>query len=321
MRTGWKTASAMTVLAAGLAALTVPGALYAQVAAPELTPFSFVTVNPAAMQWGKPSRIGAAYTKAELVTDPATTTDKFEGGAAGLRLVERQFSGAIDYSRLDSTSKPYGQTEYDEVVRAALALSLGKQISLGIGQTNEQTETIGGFGPVRDTIETPLYGLTLRFGEGFFLGGAGGKESVKHVDLTFSRANYTTTRDAYMYGAGIRTAGEYVQAHFEYYVVDRGNYAESRLTGGRENSRTGVAELGFSDFLIGYAGTHTERESGFPVTDESRVDIGFVPQRGFSLLGRGRFTRDTYPAGSFISSRNTAAYTIAIVYQFRGFGF
>jgi len=307
----------------GLALLGAAGAASAQVAAPPLSPFSFVTDNPAAMQWGKPSRIGAAYSKGELVTDPATVKDGSEGGSAGIRLVDRPASGALDYSRIESTTRPFGQSEYDDVLRIALAISLGKQISLGVGQTNEQIETGGVSGQLRDSLETPLYGVTLRPAEWFYLGGAGGKENIKHDNLNFPAANYRTTRDVYLYGAGIRTAGGdgAAEVHIEYYVKDRGKYADASVAGGRENSRTATGEFLVASFLAAIAVTHTERETGFPTSDENRVELGLVPQRGYALVVRGQETTDKFPAGASIATRRDTVYTLAIIYQFRGIGF
>lgn len=308
---------------AGLALICAAGAASAQVAAPPLTPFSFVTDNPAAMQWGQPSRMGAAYSKGELVTDPATVKDESEGGSLGVRLVDRPASGALDYSRIESTTRPFNQSEYDDVLRIALAISLGKQISLGIGQANEQIETGGVSGQLRDTLETPVYGVTLRPAEWFYLGGAGGKESVKHDNLNFPAANYRTTRDVYLYGAGIRAGSpdSAAETHLEYYIKDRSKYADASISGGRENSRTAVAEFEVASFLAGIAVTHTERDTGFPTSDETRMELGLVPPRGYALVVRRQETTDKFPAGASIASRTATVYTLAIVYQFRGFGF
>jgi hypothetical protein len=312
---------AVAWLAAGLALLCMSGAASGQVAAPPLTPFSFVTDNPAAMQWGTPSRIGAAYSKGELVTDPVTVKDNSEGGSAGVRLVDRPAAGALEYSRIESTTRPFNQSEYNDTVRAALAIGLGKQISLGVGQTNEQIETGGVSGQLRDSLETPVYGVTLRPVEWLYLGGAGGKESVKHDNLNFPAANYRTTRDIYMYGLGIRAGSDSAaQTHIEYYVKDRGKYADASIAGGRETSRTAVAELAVASFLAGIAVTHTERDTGFPTSDETRVELGLVPTRGYALVVRRQETTDTFPAGAAILSRTASVYTIAIMYQFRGFG-
>lgn len=155
-----------------------------QVAAPSLTPFSFVTENPAAMQWGSPSRIGAGYSQGQSVTNPASPDhDNFSGQEGGARLVGSLFSLALDASQLQSDNKPNNnQSEFTNTARGALGVRLGKHVALGIGQADEQIQSPGASAPTRVTLQTPQYGVSLRLDEWFFLGGALGTESYKFED-------------------------------------------------------------------------------------------------------------------------------------------
>ncbi|MEE8436133.1 MAG: hypothetical protein V3S64_15205, partial [bacterium] len=78
----------------------------AQVAAPRLLP-GFVPDNPAVIQWGGPSRIGAARfnTESEITdTSTATVTDAESSGfVAGLRLVGDSISFAAQTAKLEGT--------------------------------------------------------------------------------------------------------------------------------------------------------------------------------------------------------------------------
>ena len=90
-------------VAAGMCTVTVANA---QVAVPPVNPAmpdiaappgqvqaGFVTLNPAATQWGAPSRVGLGIVQAETGGEGQKTVD-FEGRYVGLRLVGEIFSVA-----------------------------------------------------------------------------------------------------------------------------------------------------------------------------------------------------------------------------------
>ncbi len=299
--------------------LGLAGTAAAQVAAPSLTPFSFVNENPAVMQWGSPSRVGAAYTRGQSLTDPAGPDhDNFSGLAGGLRLVGGRFSLAIEGSQLDSDNKPNNnQAEFQSATRGALGVRLGDHVSLGIGQANTQTQVAGATAPTRVTLETPQYGVSLRLGEWFFLGGALGTDTYKFEDQAASANNFSGKRNVFKYGVGMRTAGG-VRTHLEYYVVDRSAFTDSTLTGGRENARSGVLEFNLGGFLLGYATTHVERDQGQSSTDLDRGDIGYAPFEGMTIVARGEVKADKLPPGASFKSRTLTTYSLAFTYLFKG---
>ncbi len=310
----------------GIVLMGMGGLASAQVAAPALNPYTFVTENPAVMQWGSPSRIGVSYAQAQTVTDPSSVTDNFDGMGVGGRYVGPRFSAAADYTRLDSSNTPFNTgAEYRETAQAALGVRLGDHLALGIGQQNDtqRAPNVPGVSAVRHTHETPQGGLSIRMGEWFFLGGSGGTETYKFEDLMDSSNNLNTSRDVYTYGVGIRTGGT-VMTHFEYYVVDKSSWGNSNallnssIVPGRENSRTGVIELNWGGALIGYSATHTERDTGVDTTDNYRAELGWAPPTGVTVVVLGDVRRDSLPSGSFINSVTTTTYRLAITYMFAG---
>jgi hypothetical protein len=81
-----------------------------------------------------------------------------------------------------------------------------------------------------------------------------------------------------------------------------------------------VGELNFGGFLIGYAATHTERDTGFNTTDLDRAEIGWAPPTGFTIVVMGEIQKDTLPAiaGSSSNTVTTTVYRLALTYLFAG---
>jgi hypothetical protein len=310
------------VLLAAAALLSKAPAVWAQVAAPPLSPYSFVTENPAAMQWGGPSRLGASYSQAQTLTDPTTVTDNFSGSGVGGRYVGQWLSAAAEYSRLDSVNQPNNiGGEYYETAKGAIGVRLGSFLALGAGQENTTYRIPIAGSPYKNAWELPQAGLSIRLGEWFFLGGSGGTETFKQQNIANTAKNASTSRDVYKYGAGIRTYGSSILTHLEYYVVERSEYGNTNNVAGplgREDARTGVLEVNFGGFLLGYFGTHIERDSGFATTDEGRAVIGWAPVTGLTIIASGNVRKDTYPQGSAINSSTMTTYSLAVTYLFAG---
>jgi hypothetical protein len=175
-----------------------------------------------------------------------------------------------------------------------------------------------------DRHDIPQAGLTLRFGEWLFLGGAAGQDTQKHTDLFASANNFTATRDVTKYGAGIRTGGA-VATHLEYYVVEFDKYAKKNLpaftSSGRQTSDTAVAEFNFRGVLLGYATTHTVLDSTQPTIDSARLDLGWAPFSDWSVVARGEFATVKVPqaaAAAFeIDKFTTTTYSILVTYLFK----
>ena len=302
------------VIAIGLMAASIA---HAQVAAPSLVPFTFVTENPAAMQWGAPSRVGLAYAQAQAVTDPKSLNDNFDGYLGGLRLVGSRFSFAGEGSHFESSNKPYSVNEGEDTARGALAVRLGDIFSFGIGQQHSELKL---WSPnlsnlLQTTYDQTHGGFTFRFGEWFFLGAGGGQESVSGKNLTTTLGSFSTSRDVYKYGVGIRTGGT-ILTHFEYYVVDKTKFANSTLNGGHETDRTAVAELNLGGFLLAYSTTHYEFDTSSADTDTA--DIGYAPYTGLTIVLHGEVTKGKDPTATLYPSTTTTRTGLAITYLFGG---
>ena len=296
---------------------------WGQVAAPSLTPFDFVPENPAVMQWGSPSRIGAAAGQAQAVTTPSSTNpnpakvnDDYSLTGGGIRLVGRYVSAAAQYSELDSTTRPNNLAEYYQNAGAALAFRLSRSLAVGAGQINQTSRWSQPGGSLRQDDQIPQLGLGLRLGEWFYLGGAAGEDYATYKDSLTPANNFRTWHDVFKYGVGIRTSGTLV-AHLEYYVVDYERYAKRNLVyAGKLTANTGVAEFNLGGFLLGYTMTHTDRYSDAPATDTQRLDIGYAPFNGLSVVARGQMDTQKYSASSGINNITTNTYAVLITYLF-----
>ncbi|MFI5399881.1 MAG: hypothetical protein ACHQZQ_02360 [SAR324 cluster bacterium] len=247
----------------------------------------------------------------------AKVNDNFSGNDAGFRLVGARFAAAGEYSQNDSTAKPNGTEEYFEEAKAALSLRLGNVLALGVGQTNQSSQTSQTGGWLREQDQIPQYGLSLRLGEWFFLGGAAGQDFVSYTDSVTPKNDFNTSHDVYKYGVGIRTSGTLV-THLEYYVVDFQKYANHTLAhSGKETSSTGVAEFNLGGFLLGYATTHTDQDSNQPAIDSDRIDLGYAPFSGLTVVARGQMDTQKFPQPSLTNTITTTTYAVLVTYLFK----
>jgi hypothetical protein len=319
-------AEALLFAATLFAATLFAGIAWGQVAAPSLTPFSFVTENPAAVQWGSPSRVGAGVSQAQALSDPTNPAqprarNNLSGGGGGLRWVGQVVSAAAEYSHADNAGTPHNEGEFSDDSRVALGLRLASFLTLGAGQVSQTVRTfqLGVLG--EDAHEIPQYGLSLRLGEWLFLGGAAGQDFVKHTDLLTPANGFKTSRDVATYGAGIRTGGA-VATHIEYYTVEHGKFAKKNLgVTGRQTAGTGVAEFNFGGFLLGYATTHTTQDAAQPTIDNDRLDIGYAPFSGWTVVARGELAKLKFPqataAATGTNSITTTSYSLLVTYLFK----
>jgi hypothetical protein len=307
---------------------------FAQVAAPSLVPFSFVTENPAAMQWGTPSRVGAASLQAQQVTSPSSSNDNFGGYSGGFRIVGKHFSVAAEGEHLESTNKPYGPSESQDTVEGAIAVGLWDWLAIGAGQSNFLSNTVSPNNTNSVSTSTSSIGLdstqggiSIRIGEWFFLGGGGGQESgsLKVNVSTLGQTTANALRNVTKYGVGIRTGGS-VLTHFEFYEIDRTKFSFSSASGpltaqvptfsSKETQQTGVAEVNFGGFLLAYLASHTARDSGFNTTDEQQAAIGYAPVTGFTVVIFGTQTVEHEPSGLTYGTITFTKYGLALTYLF-----
>ncbi|HUJ75253.1 MAG TPA: hypothetical protein VL359_10360, partial [bacterium] len=292
--------------AGALGALLLAGApppACGQFAAPSIVPFTFVTPNPAAMQWGAPSSVGAAESQSQQVSGAQGDKQNFLGAAAGLRLVGDYVSAAVEGSHEESRFQ--GLNSHTDLYAGALGLRLNDLLTLGIGQTHQDVRQGISASPAPFNLpqqnagldgDSPALGLSLRLGETFFIGAAEARDYVKFTDLSYLPGPPVTTyRNQVLYGLGFRWGGA-VLAHLEAYGIDKADYVDPAVVGGKETVRGGTLEFNIHGFLLAYNLSHTDRDAGFNSTDHGVLDIGYAPRQGLSIVAHGDVQQDSYPA-------------------------
>lgn len=272
----------------------------AQVAAPRLLPV-FVSDNPAVIQLGGPSRIGAARfdTESEITdtsTTPATVTDaETSGFLAGFRLVGESISLAAQTAQLEGTEGNTLELEFD-ITSVALAIPIGDFITLGAGR---ETAEIKFESTVPASLDfessTNLIGVTLRLGGVFFLGAAFGSETLKVIQtvpaIPVFNFEAEFERDHKRFGAAIYD-NEGVKWHLEYAVMikesDREDINGFQIEKSEEKS--GIIEVNAGGFLLGFRSKTLEEsdDSVLPavvsITEKTNeITLGWVPESGWAL--------------------------------------
>lgn len=272
----------------------------AQVAAPRLIPV-FVSDNPAVIQLGGPSRIGAARfdTESEITntsTTPATVTDAESSGfLAGLRLVGDSISFAAQLVNLEGTEGNTLKLEFD-ITSVALAIPIGDFLTLGAGRETADIKfesTVPAFLDFESS--TNLFGVTLRLGGVFFLGAAFGNETLKVTQTVpaIPVLNFEAEfeRDHKRFGAAIYD-NEGVKWHLEYAVMikesDRDDVTGFQIEKSEEKS--GIIEVNAGGFLLGFRSKTLEEsdDSVLPavisITEKTKeINLGWVPESGWAL--------------------------------------
>lgn len=299
-------------LAAGL----LPGLLlvllaappvWAQVAVPELVPAaprlygvttpvfarsSVTPPNPAAMQWGAPSRIGGGWLEGDSEdTRPALgTSDKLRGQFGGVRWVGETVSLGLEVLNVD-TDYPNSSIE-EGGGAAAFAFAPLDNLAIGVSAEASEREETGAIPDRRLDLSGRALGASWRIGETLFLGGAVGRDYLDVQDLeTAGSPTLKTDRGYTMLGIGLRGGGGMVW-HLEYDVIDRRNFRDrfgnSIFRG--YTLQQGAVEVGFWGLLFGYASyrADVERPPALGDMDISgfTLDGGILPLPGISIMGR-----------------------------------
>ena len=272
-------------IAAGICTVTVANA---QVAVPPLNPAmpdiaappgqvqaGFVTLNPAATQWGAPSRFGLGIVQAETGGEGQKTVE-FDGRYVGLRLVGELFSVAAEAVEIISQNRKTQKLDVD-TANAALAGEVTDFLAIGGGYSREIAT-----GATSETDEQKtVAGVSFRLAEMFFVGAAMGTEELK---ITSSGSSIDAKRDLIMVGAGVRLGGP-VLVHAEYYVINRDPYKISGFKIDESESQVGVLELGALNFILGYRVTNTTITNAGVETKLTvqSADFAWAPEEGFTV--------------------------------------
>ena len=296
---------------------------WAQVAAPSLFPSEFVTTNPAAMQWGGPSRAGIIVGEGRTTDDPQASNGTTRIGAAGFRGVWDSFAIAAEGARGETTSG-----DVDTVLEQTQgAVSLRVLDSLALGAVYQESsfseEQPTGFDIAVDSTLT-AYGASLRVAEFLFLGYGQGRESID-VEFTFPASStpaFSDERDVRVYGAGIR-AGSNFRIHVEAYKIEWDSIAIGAVPPLTFQSseiderveEVGILEIGWGSLIIG-ARAGTERNiSDDETTHSVAYAIGLAPMSGWALVYQYEVEETKDDATGDIQEKSELQ-AVALVYQF-----
>lgn len=303
----------------------------AQVAAPRLLPV-FVSDNPAVIQLGGPSRIGAARFDTEIeITDssttPATVTDAESSGfLAGLRLVGDSISFAAQAASLEGTEGTTLELEFD-ITSVALAIPIGELLTLGGGQENSDIK-IESTIPATLELEstTNLFGVTLRLGGIFFLGAAFGTETLKVTQtvpaLPAFNFEVEFERDHKRFGAAIYD-NEGVRWHLEYAVLIK--ESDSDETTGlqieKSEEKIGIIEFNAGGFLLSFRSKTLEEsdDSVLPtvvsITEKTKeINVGWVPESGWAFVVVVSETEREEPSANTTKKDTTTAILLSFMF-------
>lgn len=298
---------AAALLVSALAARTG----HAQVAAPRLDPLAVegdAAVNPATLSWHG-TFVGAGALKVKIEDKPAGGTLQEASSGDGPLVVGRWVGEmfALGGEAFDvKTDAPDGLTEFEvESSWIGGAGQYGDVVSLGVAQqdfTLTQTDTVTGDVGTQES-DLPLVGLTVRLAEVFYIGAAGGTETVTE---TFQSGGASISREG---DRGVRRLG--VAYHMR--DGDSGLHAEisreekdellDALTGlNQPSTETNhvVVEVVWSNILVAVERIETDESDAVTgdligQTEENGIRIGWVPMEGFNLVAGISQDKDTNP--------------------------
>jgi hypothetical protein len=299
-------------LAVGFVAVSLwPWAASAQVAVAPLSPISpiingnpgqlsagFVPLNPAAQQWGTPSRFGVGAFRGETDVIKQGTYD-YDGKLAGLRLVGMTFGFSAEQLSIAGTDPNTLEDFTQSQSNAGLSVRLFAPIAIGVGYGKQDLDA----GTITQTVTTTTLGGSLRIGEIIYLGVAGGEDTRDSKDTSIPNSS-TDDRNFYLYGIGIRRGGPF-SFHVEWYASDRDAYNLGKIKTSDLTSQTGVLEIGFWSFVFGgrVAKVDLERNGNRYKTDAAIYDFAWAPFRGLTLGGRYEVTKEK-DEGSGVKAEN-----------------
>lgn len=263
---------------------------------------SFVPANPAAMQWGAPSRWGVGTISGDRKQTAPTaggTTD-FGGFYAGVRVVSDDITfGAhlIEYS--DETNTFSLNADWN-VLAGGVAFQSGDMIAFG-ASVERADNTSGGSTFDFNTI---TLGLSLNVSKDIFVGLALGTEDI-------TAPGESGDRSVQKYGVAYRTGGQ-TQYHLEAYIVDReensqfgsGVFSDSRET-------VLVAEAIFGNLLVGASFITISRDRLNQEISALTFDIGWAPKAGLSLMYHQESTTTENNASGTEFDTGTTAISLA----------
>jgi hypothetical protein len=287
----------------------------------QITPISpmsnIVPENPAALQWGSPSRIGGGVLQGDMSDLGDGTSNHYRGKFAGLRWVKQRVALAadtLDYSvQLTNLSGVVTDVEHKKQ-SVALSFSLPESLAWGVGSRSLTFDDKNGVTPSRIDSSGWNLGLSWRIGQILFLGAGLGHDTASLVIPPPAIFVGDAERDYHMEGIGLRGTGavqwhlEADSFHTETFVDSNGN---PHLPGYDMTLYTAEVQIGA--WLFGYAKHALSDLKGTNHVNGYTVDFGLAPFSGLAITGRSELTRRESMGTTLAHERVTSA---AILWQF-----
>jgi len=262
---------------------------------------SIVPENPAALQWGSPSRIGAGALKGDMSDVGDGDSSTYKGSFAGFRWIKQRVALAADSMHYDVHLANSGGTLTDlarQRQSVALSFSLPQSLAWGLGSRSLKYEETK---PSSSSIDSSgwNFGLSWRIGQILFIGAGVGHDNASLVLPPAPPAGFVgdAQRDYRMAGLGLRGNGSVVwhleadSIHHDAFVDGSG---KPHLPG--YDLALYVAEVQFGNWLFGYS-QHAIKDlppSGQPSSfrvNGYTADFGYAPFKGITITGRTELSR------------------------------
>jgi hypothetical protein len=294
----------------------------AQVAAPALMPDTFVTPNPAAMQWGMESRAGLGYGQTETDADSGDFDSEESRAGALLLWGWGGLAGELEHEETAS-----GDLDREgDLRRGALSLMPLGWLSIGVFyQGADYSQTDAADISVDFTSEILAFGGSVRLFDLFYFGYAQGNDEVD-VDISVNTTppagfSFSDTREVRAWGAGVR-GGKDFRYHLEYYVID---FDPVTFEGNAFNPDGGeidehedsaiVIELGWRGFLAGAEWIESDQKSDKRDTRTQRYSVAWVPASGFGVVYHyATEEKEDQDTGDTVEESKT--HSLSLVYLF-----
>ena len=267
----------------------------------------FVPENPAAMQWGEPSRFGMGQFNAESEHNAfgAPVKNDYDGFYAGLRWVTEVLSFGAEIVNMEESQNIYK----GDITNAALAFPMNEFVALGAALNNADEEYFDD----TDFTARPEVGLAVNLDDRFFIGLVIARDVLIHEDGTNPNNDFNSDRGVQKLGLGFRSGRRGGKIwHLEYYTITREPHENAAgIEFAQTDSQTVVIELIWQDLLIGFTSTDYDVDN----TDGTvqTLDLGWVPKKGISLLGH--IEQNTIEADFGVKYESSAA-ALSLAFQF-----
>lgn len=307
----------------------------AQVAVPELAPLGVrqysvrapivpmtnaTPENPAAMQWGTPSRIGGGVFNGTVTDSVFGQSSRAEGTIGGFRFVghgmalaAESMDIAVDLPGIapapaaQLSKRARSVAASFPIVENGLAWGLSRDVLVMEGNTGAP-----GYTATRLDISGWTFGISGWWGDHFFWGAAAGTDSASQV---LPGPPLDVKRDHNMVGLALRGGGSLVW-RLEYDRLFRGDFQDT--AGNLVEYGYTTSQYSLEAVWIGIIASYT----GYTVTDPlgpgsqvkgSTFDFGIAPLTGITITARIERSDTSTPAGDTVSE---SIRTIGASWQF-----